>query len=91
LRADGSVSAWGYNASGQANVPIGLSNVVAIAAGDSHSMALWGSPPGTATPEFVGPRLLLATQDRNFLHRLQVKNGASTFGANGLPAGLVLV
>lgn len=34
------VSAWGNNASGQTNVPPGLTNVVAIAAGYSHSLAL---------------------------------------------------
>jgi hypothetical protein len=43
--------AWGDNGSGQATVPGGLNSVVAIAAGDSHSLALkadgtvvaWGS------------------------------------------------
>jgi len=33
LRSDGTVVAWGDNRSGQTNVPPGLSNVVAIAAG----------------------------------------------------------
>ena len=32
--------AWGYNNSGQTTVPPGLSNVVAIAAGGYHSLAL---------------------------------------------------
>ena len=49
--SNGYVIAWGYNGSGQTSVPAGLSNVVAIAAGDSNSMALtsngnvivWGS------------------------------------------------
>ena len=39
----GAVVAWGWNGwanSGQANTPPGLSNVVAIAAGSSHSLAL---------------------------------------------------
>jgi hypothetical protein len=40
LRNDGTVVAWGYNANGQTNVPAGLSNVTAIAAGAGHSMAL---------------------------------------------------
>ena len=40
LRADGTVAAWGYNGSGQTNVPPGLTNVVAIAGGDIHSLAL---------------------------------------------------
>ena len=39
LRNDGTVVAWGYNASGQTNVPAGLSNVVQVAGGGSFS---WG-------------------------------------------------
>ena len=38
--SDGTVTAWGYNARGQTNVPANLSNVVAIAAGFYHSLAL---------------------------------------------------
>ena len=49
--AAGMVVAWGSNSSGQTNVPAGLTNVVAIAAGSFFSMALrangtvvvWGS------------------------------------------------
>jgi len=40
LRSDGTVVAWGYNSNGQTNVPAGLSNVVALAAGLDHSLAL---------------------------------------------------
>ena len=45
LLEDGTVRAWGGNALGQCNVPEGLTNVVAIAAGDgtwhgAHSLAL---------------------------------------------------
>jgi len=40
LLANGSVMAWGENGSGQTNVPLGLSNVVAIAAGADHNVAL---------------------------------------------------
>ena len=40
LKADGTVVAWGYNNSGQTNVPAGLSGVVAVAAGGWHSLAL---------------------------------------------------
>ena len=40
LTAEGRVVAWGSNDVGQTNVPSGLSNVVAIAAGDHHSLAL---------------------------------------------------
>jgi hypothetical protein len=40
LKADGTVAAWGENSSGQTNVPIDLTNVVAIAAGYTHALAL---------------------------------------------------
>lgn len=43
LKSDGTVVAWGFNGVGQRNVPTGLSGVTAIAAGDSHSVALIGS------------------------------------------------
>lgn len=38
--SDGSVAAWGYNTSGQADVPAGLSNVVEVVAGQALSAAL---------------------------------------------------
>ena len=49
--ADGKVVAWGKNWDGQASVPPGLTNAVAIAASGDHSLALradgtlvaWGS------------------------------------------------
>ena len=40
LKDDGTVVAWGNDDYGQTDVPRGLSNVVAIAAGNSHSLAL---------------------------------------------------
>jgi len=40
LRADGTVVAWSQNEKGQTAVPAGLSDVVAIAAGDFHNLAL---------------------------------------------------
>jgi alpha-tubulin suppressor-like RCC1 family protein len=43
LKGDGTVVAWGYNGPyslGPTNVPAGLSNVVAIAAGGGHCLAL---------------------------------------------------
>jgi alpha-tubulin suppressor-like RCC1 family protein len=40
LRANGSLVGWGNNSSGQLNIPATLSNVIAIAAGASHSVAL---------------------------------------------------
>jgi alpha-tubulin suppressor-like RCC1 family protein len=40
LRSDGNVITWGDNSLGQSDVPVGLSNVVAVAAGYQSSLAL---------------------------------------------------
>ena len=40
LKSDGTVVAWGDNYSGQTSVPVGLSAVIAIAAGNEFSLAL---------------------------------------------------
>lgn len=40
LKKDGTVAAWGTNNRGQASVPAGVDNVVAIAAGSEFSLAL---------------------------------------------------
>jgi hypothetical protein len=40
LRADGTVVAWGDNGFGQTSVPSGLNNVMAVAAGGNHTLAL---------------------------------------------------
>ena len=47
LKADGTVTAWGWNNLNQLAVPAGLSNVVAIACGSGHSIAL--KADGTVT------------------------------------------
>ncbi len=49
----GPVAAWGYNEDGEINVPAGLTNVVAIAAGSFFSLALQGN--GTVTAWGLGP------------------------------------
>jgi len=38
--ATGAVTAWGSNSNGQTVVPPGVTNAVAVAAGDSHSLAI---------------------------------------------------
>ena len=40
LKADGTITAWGWNNGGQASVPATVSNVIAVAAGTGHSLAL---------------------------------------------------
>jgi hypothetical protein len=55
-RADGSLIAWGDNASGQCNIPADATNIVAIAAGNAHAAAVradgtvitWGAGATTA-------------------------------------------
>jgi hypothetical protein len=43
LRSNGTIVAWGSNSKGQTNIPPGLSNVLAVAGGYQHSLALRGS------------------------------------------------
>ena len=43
MTSSGSIVAWGDDSSGQIDVPTGLTNVTAIAAGWSHSLALNGN------------------------------------------------
>ena len=44
LKADGTVVAWGCDTYGQTNLPAGLSNVVAVAAGERHNVFLTAQP-----------------------------------------------
>jgi hypothetical protein len=60
---------WGLNNFGQADVPAGLTNVIAIASGQFHSLALIGDgPPGiqissaNLTVGINSLRILLSTQ-----------------------------
>ncbi|MDB6024341.1 MAG: Immunoglobulin I-set domain protein [Verrucomicrobiales bacterium] len=58
VQSNGLVTAWGVNTDHQTNVPAGLSNVVSVAVGDYHSLALrndgtvaaWGSSGQTNMP-----------------------------------------
>jgi hypothetical protein len=42
---DGTVVAWGNNSQGLTNIPAGLTNVVAVAAGNNYNLALVGTGP----------------------------------------------
>ena len=42
LKSNGTIVAWGWNTFDQCKIPVGLSNVVAISAGQRHSLALRG-------------------------------------------------
>jgi len=102
LKQDGTVVAWGRNDHGQADVPPGLSGVVAISAGATHSLALksdgtlvaWGDnaqgqcdlPPGLSNAMSIAA---------GFHHSLALRNdgsvvawGANLQGQSAVPSGL---
>ena len=71
LMADGTVSAWGANWNGQTDVPPDLSNVIALSAGASHSVALVSSSVPIASllnPVKQGSRFSALIQTLNRKH-----------------------
>jgi hypothetical protein len=80
LKADGTVTAWGYNDYGQTNVPGGLSTVVTIAAGYAHNLAVTVPFTPTRAPQLI--QLLGVQFSGNGSARLQF--GGAT---NDLSAG----
>ncbi len=101
----GSVVAWGYNFSGQTNVPANLSEVVSIAAGFSHTVALqidgtvvaWGdngygqtNVPGALTSATAIAAGGYHTVALNANGNL-VAWGNNGFGQASVPAGLGVV
>jgi alpha-tubulin suppressor-like RCC1 family protein len=90
LQADGTVVAWGYHPNGQTNVASGLSNVVAVTAGLGDSLALVGPPGGRAAPKVVTSGVAFGMADHYFQYRIAALNGATSFGASGLPPGLTM-
>ena len=98
----GTVVAWGNNSNGQTNVPAGLGLVTAIAAGESHTVALtsdgavvaWGdnSYGQTAIPADVGAVQAIAVGER---HTVALKRdgtvaawGDNSYGQTTIPPGL---
>lgn len=83
LNDNGQVFAWGDNSYGQTNVPSGLSNVVAIAAGAYHSVALGNLPPqalSQTTPGLAGQDVLVTLQGTD------ANNDVLSFRIESLPA-----
>lgn len=103
LKADRTVAAWGDNIFGQTNVPAGLRDVVAVAAGDRFSVALkadgtvvhWGANyTGVSFPEGLMDVVALATHGPG-QHALALKAdgtvvawGSDSGGQSRPPAGL---
>lgn len=84
LRRDGTVVAWGNNEFGQSSVPVGLTNVVAIAAGSEASFALLNN--GTVTGWGKG-----STPPPGLNHVAAIAAGsqfALALVTNGIPEGI---
>ncbi len=94
----GAVVAWGDNRVGQATVPSGLGDVVAIASGEWHNLVLkadgtlfaWGYNAGV--PEDLGPVVAIAAGG---YHNMAIRPdgtvrawGANDYGQINVPAGL---
>ena len=103
LRADGTVAVWGYSGYGQTSVPAGLSNVVAIAAGNFYDcLALksdgtvigWGlNGYGKATAPVGLSNVIAIAAGDNHTMVLQSNGkviawGSNSSGQTNVPAGL---
>ncbi len=99
--AANSVVVWGENNTGQTNVPLGLSGVVAISAGESHNLALkddgtvaaWGyNYFGQATVAGLSNIAAIAAgADHSLALRTDgrvVAWGGNSYGQTNIPAGL---
>ena len=97
LQSDGTIVAWGYDGFGETDVPPGLSNVIAVAAGGLYAMALqsngtivaWGdgnSPQGLSNviAIAIGGGFNLALQGNGTV----VAWGDAFFGGTNVPVGL---
>lgn len=89
--AQGTVVAWGDNLGGKSTVPPGLSGVVAVAAGTSHTVALkqdgtvvaWGDPAfgrTTVPPGLSGVTAIAAGQ----IHTVALKNDGTVLVLGGI-------
>jgi hypothetical protein len=98
LRTDGTITAWGF---GPTNVPVGLSNAVAVASGMFNAMALkndgtvvaWGDNSYNLLniPAGVTNIVEIAAGDRHFLvlknDGIVIAWGANDNGQTNVPAG----
>jgi hypothetical protein len=102
LRTNYSVVAWGDNIAGQTDVPPGLTNAIALAAGRYHSLALrsdgtvlaWGNGGGVATNVPPGLHNVTAV-GAGLYHSLALRSdgtvvawGDNSYGQTSVPSGL---
>jgi alpha-tubulin suppressor-like RCC1 family protein len=102
VQSDGTVIGWGFNGQGQTSIPPGLTNVVAVTAGEYHSMALtsygtvvaWGGNFSGQTNVPSGLSNVVAiSAGYSFSMALQSNGtvvvwGDNTSGETNIPAGL---
>ena len=94
------LAAWGRNSNGTTTVPGGLSNVVAVAGGNTHTLALrsdgtvaaWGGGPATNVPAGLGNIMAIASGPHHVLalrtNGIVTAWGSNTFGQATVPPGL---
>jgi len=94
IKFDGSVVAWGLNDRGQTNVPVGLDDVIGVAAGDGFSVALrsdgsaffWGQKAGLSQALFTGKFFQKITAGKDHLLAIDQDGYVITFNGPALPA-----
>jgi alpha-tubulin suppressor-like RCC1 family protein len=88
LKTDGSIIAWGDDGYHQTDVPAGVTNLVAVAAGESHSLAFAKLDPAIKTPSIISPTFALGDKGFAFHYKIAGRNSPTSYGAAGLPPGL---
>ena len=92
LRADGTLVAWGNPLRGATHLypPERFTNLLAVAAGLDHAVALRDGPADAAPPLFADSPWLIGTPDYPIHHRLMAKYRPTEFSSPDLPEGLEL-
>jgi hypothetical protein len=91
LRANGTLIASGYPYDGQTNIPPGLTNVLAVASGSYHNLALVGDGPPLQFSPLLDPtwksnRFTASLNSENKrVYRLEFKDSLSDSSWSALP------
>jgi hypothetical protein len=84
------VAAWGANWNGQCSLPATLTNAMAVAAGDSHTVVLWvgtAPAPRMLNPVRNGDRFTVIAQTLNRRnYALEFKDALTATNWTALPA-----